>query len=994
MKKRISLFLVFAMLVTLLVPLAVTTVSADDPTLITDQASFVSAIATNSVKDSDGKATGSFKLANDITISGTWNFTTAFRGELDGDGHTITFADGAVINGGLFQVVGANAYIHDLQIAQAGSATWTLQTGLSGSVNACLGGVVGLSGAGVVNGANSWGNESFVSGSANKVRIENVTVTINMDVTGSAVNASVGGIVGEVGIYTEVTNCAFNGYISDATNRYVNGNTDSYSNQNSTVRSAYGGMVGFCFRRSVVVISECINNGNITGYGQEGGILGIVSPAWNGNDAFNATTIQRCINTGTITCLATTSTCNVGGIAGFIFVKNGASATVRSCINRGALAKADGDAHVTGIVGALRRGADNAFQLIGNLQDSNVNPGSQIAQALEGSGAVLCENNFSVGGSTGSMYTTVADAEAYAAAYVTLNAAYPDVYVYLNDQISLAWAESGAVVGEYVMITNQASFVSAIATNSVKDADGKATGKFKLAADITISGDWNFTTIFRGELDGDGHTITFADGATITGGLFTMVSANAYIHDLSIAQEGSATWILQTGDGKVNYFLGGVAGFAGAGVVNGANSWGNESYVSSEANKVRFENVTVTLNMDVTGNTPNASVGGIVGEIGLYTEITNCVFNGYISDATERTGNDSTSSQDGDAHNGGTKRSAYGGIAGFGYREAVVVITECINNGNITGYGQEGGIFGAVSPAWGSSGTFKSTTIQRCINNGTITCNLTTAAGGVGGISAYLYGRRKNNTTVNVLNNINNGTVAKAEGGAFIAGIVACVNSKAVNNVITFAGNLQLSDNIGGGSQIMDHADGDGESVLIYSNNFGCGAGNSAYSPLTYTKNYVDAYIALNAAYADTYVFRNNKVTLKWADDAVFHTVTSVIGAQLSTVAGETRSIRMVAGTTDDLTVDTVGIEVTVYYGSEGASRGFTGDTDTVYTSVYAAGVPVTAASQGVDYLYTGTLDNVPMSIGVVTLLIRTFHEKDSETYYGDYTAMTLDLAS
>ena len=330
---------------------------------------------------------------------------------------------------------------------------------------------------------------------------------------------------------------------------------------------------------------------------------------------------------------------------------------------------------------------------------------------------------------------------------------------------------------------------------------------------------------------------------------------------------------------------------------------------------------------------------------------------------------------------------------GLGFRQAVVVITECINNGNITGYGQEGGIVGAISPAWNSGETFVSTTIQRCINNGTITCNLTTTAGGVGGISAYLYGRRKNNTTVNVLNNINNGTVAKAAGDAFAAGIVACVNSKAVNNVITFAGNLQLSDSVSG-SQIMDHADGDGNSVLVYTNNFGRGAGNSDYSPLTYTKNYVDAYIALNAAYADTYVFRNDKVALAWADDAVFHTVTSVIGAQLSTVAGETRSIRMVAGTTDDLTVDTVGVDVKVYYGSEGASRGFTGDTDTVYTSVYAAGAPVTAASQGVDYLYTATLDNVPTSTGVVTLLIRTFHEKGGETYYGDYTAMTLDLAS
>ena len=417
---------------------------------------------------------------------------------------------------------------------------------------------------------------------------------------------------------------------------------------------------------------------------------------------------------------------------------------------------------------------------------------------------------------------------------------------------------------EPTLITDQASFVSAIATNSTKDADGKATGTFKLANDITISGEWNFTTVFRGELDGNGHTITFADGATITSGLFAMVSANAYIHDLSIVQAGSATWVPQTASGCVNACLGGVVGLSGAGAVNGTNSWGNKDYTSSADNKVRIENVTVTVNMDVTGSTPNASVGGIVGEIGLYTEITNCVFNGYISDATNRydsSNGDSKSSQDG----GNSSRSAYGGIVGFGFRQAVVVITECINNGNITGYGQEGGILGAISPAWNANETFITTTIQRCINNGTITCNGTDITSSVAGIAAYLYGRRVAGTTVNVLNNINNGTIAKAEGDAYIAGIVARVNRKEDKNVVTFAGNLQLSEDVGGGSQIMNHADGSGDDgVLVYTNNFGRSAGNSTYSPLSDAAAYEAAYETLNAAYPDVYTYRENKIMLAW----------------------------------------------------------------------------------------------------------------------------------
>lgn len=965
MKKRISLFLVFAMLVTLLVPLTVTTVSADDPTLITDQAGLAAM-----------SASGNYKLANDVTISGTWNGINGFTGTLDGDGHTITVANGATINGGLFTLLNNGATVKNLNITQAGDATYTLAKP-TGSGAYCFGMVAACLAA-----SSDFNTTSVTTNPSNIITIQNVTATANIVFnSGSDTCVAVGGIAGETGIISTFENCVFSGTITDNVNR---GGRDM-----NTYQSGYGGIIGQAIRTGgPVAITQCINNANVTGYANEGGILGH-SRSWGGGaTALKALVITKCVNNGTITCSQTTTGSDkraaAGGIVGYAMVKSQDSsfATITSNINYGDVTGAGSAqyAYVAGIFGCIN--VSGTATLSGNINYGTLSGGYESTRQnyynkQDGSGTLTAANNYS---------NPTADA------VPTLNAAYPDVYVFKDNKVKLAWTEPEAVVGDYVMITDQASFVSAIATNSVKDSDGKATGKFKLANDITISGTWNFTTIFRGELDGDGHTITFADGATITGGLFKMVSANAYIHDLQIAQAGTVTYVPQTADGCVNACLGGVAGLAGAGVVNGANSWGTESYVSSAANKVRFENVTVTLNMDVSGSATGVSVGGIVGEIGIYTEITNCTFNGYISDATTRS---DTSNQDGGAHAGGTNRSAYGGIAGFGYREAVVVITECINNGNISGYGQEGGIFGAVSPAWGSSGTFKSTTIQRCINNGTITCNLTTAAGGVGGISAYLYGRRKADTTVNVLNNINNGTIAKAEGDAFIAGIVACVNRKEGNNVVTFAGNLQLSDNIGGGSQIVQQTDGSGDDdVLVYTNNFGRSTGNSTYSPLTYTKNYVDAYIALNAAYADTYVFRNNKVALAWADDAVFNTVTSVIGAQLSEIAGETRSIRMVAGTTDDLTVDAVGIEVVVYYGGEGAFKGFTGDTDTVYTSVYAAGVPVTAASRGVDYLYTATLDNVPTSVGTVTLLIRTFHEKGGETYYSDYTAMTLDLAS
>ena len=58
MKKRISLFLVFAMLITLIVPFTITTVSADTPTEITTKEELAAM-----------SPSGNYVLANDVTYS-------------------------------------------------------------------------------------------------------------------------------------------------------------------------------------------------------------------------------------------------------------------------------------------------------------------------------------------------------------------------------------------------------------------------------------------------------------------------------------------------------------------------------------------------------------------------------------------------------------------------------------------------------------------------------------------------------------------------------------------------------------------------------------------------------------------------------------------------------------------------------------------------------------------------------------------------------------
>ena len=819
MKKRISLFLVFTMLVTLLVPLAVTTVSADEPTLITDQASFVSAIATNSVKDADGKATGTFKLANDITISGEWNFTTIFRGELDGDGHTITFADGATITGGLFKMVSANAYIHDLQIAQAGAATWVPQQA-DGCANYCLGGVVGLAGAGYVNGVKSWGgdNPGYVANAANKVRFKNVTVTVNMNVTGSSPNASVGGIVGEVGIYTEVTNCTFNGSISD-TNRYDGGNKETYcqSMVAETVRSAYGGMVGVGFRKTVLVISKCTNNGNITGYGQQGGILGTLTNAWD--DIFNAITIQRCINNGTITCNGTTDKCNAGGIAGFVFVKTGATATVSNCINNGEIVKADGDARAAGIVGDLRRGADNAFQIIGCLQECDSFAGSQIAHEHHGHGTVLYTNNYGCGAGD-STYRPLSDAASYEAAYATLNAAYPGVYVYEEGKIKLAEGSSSLDpssmdVPKALTLDVTVPEPTGTAITNQKELEAmKANGTYYLANDIEIKGSFRSLSDFSGVLHGNGHAVVL-NGAELRGGFFKSL-AGGKVYNLSFTEApGSSDKNICRGLLSANesdLCFGTVAGY-GYGTLVG-----------------------VTANCAIGSsliNTANAYVGGLIG---ILTDGNTVIYN---------------------CRNTGKVQGAFaGGIVGSTSCEnGKMEISRCVNWGEVTSSsGAAGGIIAIHSVS--SVQVSMSMLALENVNYGAVSTTESRYCGGIAGsVGSFLAGK------ASFLRNVNYGT---ATANATIpCGVIGYVGY----NGILIAGNVNLGNVLGSNEPNRLIAEIESNEGIATENNFAAaGTAPATAGEILGTAIDENTLATLNAAYPDAFAAgAEGKIALQWA---------------------------------------------------------------------------------------------------------------------------------
>ena len=819
-KRLLSLLLAFAMLITLLVPLTVTTVSADAPTLITNQTGLAGI-----------SASGNYKLANDITISGTWTGISGFTGTLDGDGHTITIADGATVNGGLFKLLNNGATVKDLNIMQAGSATWNLASGISGSGAVCLGTVAACLAA-----SSDFNNTAVTQNVSNKITIQNVTAHANIVLnSGSDANVSVGGIIGESGIITTIENCVFSGSIMDNVNR---SGTDM-----STYQSGHGGIVGQTIRTGgPVTINQCINNADVKGYANAGGILGH-SRSWGGGaTALKSLVITKCVNYGTITCSQTTTASNkratAGGIVGYGMVKSqdSSTGTIMNNINYGDVTGAGtGDyAYVAGIFGCIN--VSGTATISGNINYGTLSGGysskrQEYYTKQDGGGTVTAVNNYS---------NPSADTA------TTLNAVYAGVYTQYAGKVALTCdCYAPTLLNGGTLINNQADL--AAMTES---------GNYTLANDITITGSWTYATAFTGTLDGDGHTITFADGATVNGGLFKTLNQGATIKNLNIAAGNGVTWKpVADAAGSGSPCVGGVAASAEAGNVGGVNKWGDTDFVSNPANTITVQNVTVTANIAISGSTggdDKVAGGGIIGEIGIISLIKNCVFSGSISDGT-RSKVDMVGYE-----------SGYGGIIGVTIRNGgPVQIIECINNGNVSGYGQEGGILG-YSRAWGSGTTgLGSLIIEKCINNGTITCQRLsvddTHYATVGGIAGYIY--VKNNGTATLLNNVNNGDVIAlaTSGDSYASGVVGILR-RGTANAVTFNGNAARYDAVttnGTVGRYLGKPDGQGD--FSYENNVAFGATPSGVSA---------AWAVLNSVYPNTFtVTKGNRLSLAWVNN-------------------------------------------------------------------------------------------------------------------------------
>lgn len=386
-------------------------------------------------------------------------------------------------------------------------------------------------------------------------------------------------------------------------------------------------------------------------------------------------------------------------------------------------------------------------------------------------------------------------------------------------------------------------------------------GIYYLANDIVIHGSWRFD-VFRGTLDGRGHTI-YLDHAAMEGGLFAKVggttTAVTVIKNLNIVQLDEVTY---------------TAANEGIGVLAASADLGNTT----------IENVCVYAN--VVSNADLVPLGGLIGDVRYCAlKLYRCVFSGSLTHAV--------GAESKDPH-----KNSVGGMVGKTWSTVSgLVITECVNYGTLTAYSRVGGMFGYDYPKGKGTDSIWKLNIERCVNYGTIQSTFTHATdNGAGGMLGHhiTYGYENEDFALN--NNINFGMILSSN-KATLGGIAGHVQ---ISGAVGDATHMKISGNINHGEVKTDDASSpasgspmiglyrtttggsitenstrihnyhdDGLSDAETSESIGQSA-QTKFTGKSYTSAENDTILTtLNAAYPDTYTLTTDgKITLKWAEDA------------------------------------------------------------------------------------------------------------------------------
>lgn len=356
-----------------------------------------------------------------------------------------------------------------------------------------------------------------------------------------------------------------------------------------------GGICGKIGGYSVGKVSQCYNSSKVTGRGRVGGIAGMGGIA------------ENCLNTGEIMIINKAYQSAGGGIFG-IFDDTTASASITACVNLG---KVSGGESFGGIVGstdskstghisncyynmdAITGGFDagtalTAGQLCGALP-KGLDSASWKEGSVDTSTAKATQGRFGTATGTYINLTKVADIKETKTApvpvynYVTTNGDDWDIYTLITT------AEEFAAIGQ--------------------DRDEtKWSANYVLGNDIDVSGVQLSSigdpgTPYTGKFSGDGHTISHVDmtkeNDVYSSGLFAQIG---YTQN-QLSESGKVMLLAANGVIASNTEAGGICESLSVGEIYGCS---------------------------FTGTVKGYTAGGICGNVGQYTKISQCFFAGDV----------------------------------------------------------------------------------------------------------------------------------------------------------------------------------------------------------------------------------------------------------------------------------------------------------------------------------------------------------------------------
>lgn len=401
--------------------------------------------------------------------------------------------------------------------------------------------------------------------------IKNITVK-NSDIHGEKFVGAIVGRAEEINI----ENCRSIG-------NTINGETD------------VGGICGKIGGYSGGKVSQCYNSSKVTGGGRVGGIAGMGSIA------------ENCLNTGEITIIREAYRSASGGIFG-IFGDATTSARVTACVNLG---KVSGGESFGGIVGKTETSSTghisncyyNMDAITGGFDAGTALTAGQLCGALpEGLNSTIWKEG-SVDTSTAAATDTGSRFGTAAGTYINLTkvaeigetkTASVPVYNYVTT--------NGDDWDTYTLITTAEEFVA------IGQDTANCNENYVLKNNIDVSrvelrsiGDPG--TPYIGKFSGDGHTISHVDmtkeNDVYSSGLFAQIG---YTQN-QLSESGKVMLLAANGVIASNAEAGGICGNLFVGEIYGCS---------------------------FTGTVKGAEAGGISGNAGQYTKISQCFFAGDV----------------------------------------------------------------------------------------------------------------------------------------------------------------------------------------------------------------------------------------------------------------------------------------------------------------------------------------------------------------------------